>query len=187
MYLNKFKEKNGEGINCFKIEEETKNRYKSVFPEFLIDEWSANGICGFDKGFIWMANPLMFEAILTDWLGGNQDFIAFGRTAFADLFLWNQINEKVYILNSQYGKLIEQGNNIRLFFNFTLSNKDFLVEALDKDIFEKVIEKLGDLQYDECYGYEPILALGGSGESETLNKVKILPYLSILSQIVKIN
>jgi hypothetical protein len=50
-----------------------------------------------------------------------------------------------------------------------------------------VLKRLGRLRFDQCYAFEPVLALGGTGEAETTKIVKIREYLGILSQIVSVD
>jgi hypothetical protein len=50
--------------------------------------------------------------------------------------------------------------------------------------FLSALERLGYCAYDECYGYFPALALGGSEKVENLQKVKLREHLSLLFQMV---
>ena len=46
----------------------------------------------------------------------------------------------------------------------------------------KAIEKYGMLEYDECFGYVPLL-LGGKETVNNLKKVKIREHLSIIAEM----
>lgn len=43
---------------------------------------------------------------------------------------------------------------------------------------------MGVLKYDECFGYVPLLALGGSEKVENLKKVKIKEHIKLITQMV---
>jgi hypothetical protein len=59
-----------------------------------------------------------------------------------------------------------------------------LDDVLDQKLFQKARKKLGPIEYDECYGFEPAIALGGPGTLSTLRRVKLREHLSLLAQLV---
>ena len=52
-----------------------------------------------------------------------------------------------------------------------------------KEYKEAVIEN-GKLNFDECFGYVPLLRLGGSEKVENLKKVKIKEHIELIMQMV---
>ena len=52
-----------------------------------------------------------------------------------------------------------------------------------KEYKEAVIEN-GKLNFDECFGYVPLLGLGGSEKVENLKKVKIKEHIELIMQMV---
>ena len=42
---------------------------------------------------------------------------------------------------------------------------------------------LGTVSYDECYGYVPLLSLGGAEKPENLRKVKLREHLELMYQV----
>jgi hypothetical protein len=105
----------------------------------------------------------------------------FARTAFGDLFLWR--NNQVEFLSTQYARFAELTDDISLVFEHSLCDDRYLNNGLDRKLTVKATKKLGPLSPDECYGFEPVLALGGSGKIDTVQKVKLVEYLSMLSQV----
>ena len=49
--------------------------------------------------------------------------------------------------------------------------------------FYLTLENLGIPAYDECYGYVPLLSLGGAEKPENLQKVKLREHLDIMYQM----
>jgi hypothetical protein len=45
------------------------------------------------------------------------------------------------------------------------------------------VEKYGEPEYDECFGYEPLLSLGGKENVENLKKVKYEVHLTLMGEI----
>ena len=63
-------------------------------------------------------------------------------------------------------------------------NSVFLSDYLNSDQYFLALEKYGAVQYDEAFGYVPLLGLGGSEKIENLDKVKIKEHIFLISQLV---
>ncbi|MDN5288344.1 MAG: hypothetical protein JWR38_4618 [Mucilaginibacter sp.] len=64
-----------------------------------------------------------------------------------------------------------------------INEESFLNKNLDWQPYPKAVEKLGVPTYDECFGYEPILAAGGSEKLENLKIVKLIEHIDIITQV----
>ncbi len=73
------------------------------------------------------------------------------------------------------------------------SFKRFMQNIVDNYFVEKYFQipqymeaekKLGKLKHDECFGYVPLLGLGGSEKVQNLKKVKIKEHIELISQMV---
>lgn len=42
----------------------------------------------------------------------------------------------------------------------------------------------GELEFDECFGYVPLLGLGGNEDINNIDKVKIKVQIELISQLV---
>ena len=60
----------------------------------------------------------------------------------------------------------------------------FCKEFFELDNYTAAVSKLGELKYDECFGYVPLLGLGGSEKVENLKKVKIKEHIELITQLV---
>ena len=70
--------------------------------------------------------------------------------------------------------------------NYTLGDETAITA---KDYFDalpyvKVKAKLPALQYGQCYGYVPALALGGKASSKNLQVVDVKTYIDLIAQAV---
>jgi hypothetical protein len=158
--------------------------YQDKLPAPLLEEWKEVGWCSYSKGFIWLVNPLEYKEILEDWIAPSEQALVFARTAFGDLLLWH--NGEVKHLYTQYARLEPLVSDISFFFEFSLCDNSYLNTAFDYKVFHQALKNNGQLEESECYGLEPVLALGGSGAIDTIKKLKINEYLSFLSQVAEI-
>ena len=74
--------------------------------------------------------------------------------------------------------------NLRAIFNKVMVNESFLKGWFDLENYPIIQEKLGTPDYDECFGYSLLLALGGSEDIENIKIVKTIPYIDICTQTI---
>ena len=48
--------------------------------------------------------------------------------------------------------------------------------------YKAAVKKWGQLQFDECFGYTPLLGLGGNRKVDNLRKVKIKEHIGLITQ-----
>ena len=148
----------------------------------------------YEDGFIQFINPDEYEFVF-DYIDKLlEPSIVFGVTALGDLLIWEG--------NDNWTISSDEGNRI-LFINIRkctseiLGDMDFLLNftlgdetaIIDKEYFDSrpylnIKGKLPTLQYGQCYGYVPALALGGKASSKNLQVVDVKSYIDIIGQAV---
>ena len=176
-----FKKKHGPAIKCRPATAESIRVYKATLPAALINEWREDGWCGFAEGLIWIVNPSELTDVLADWLEPGDTAVAIARTAFGDLILWNQ--DGACYLDVIHARIFSLTDDPEILFDYILCRDDYLNKVIDQKLYRKALQKLGVPNYDECYAFEPAIALGGPGTVATLAKRKLREYLAILAQI----
>lgn len=184
--FTRFTSTHGPPGNCISVSREIVDTYTGKLPAQLLEHWGEIGWCSYANGLIWITNPADFGGILVDWLGQIGDSaLAFAWTAFGDLMYWH--NGRVYYLDVLYGKVSKRTDKLDVFFEYTLCQDDYCRDVLDQPLYEQARVMLGVPAHDECYAFEPALALGGPGTVDTLRRVKLREHLAILSQLVEVN
>jgi hypothetical protein len=176
-----FKEKHGSGIKSRKVPDESIKLYKDLLPSSLIGNWREEGWCGYAKGLIWTVDPSEFQSVLSYWIEPSSLSIVFARTAFGDMVVWD--GQTIKYVSVIYNQISELTKDMEMLFEYIFCDDDYLKDALDLKLYRSALKKLGQLESDECYGFEPALALGGSGELDTLKKSKLREYIGILAQL----
>ncbi|MCD7742145.1 MAG: DUF1851 domain-containing protein [Ruminococcus sp.] len=92
-------------------------------------------------------------------------------------------NQFVGIVKYRYGEndVISDG------FDFFID--DVVTGELDEEYlnirqYNDAVAKYGYLEYDECFGYTPLLALGGKESIENLKKVKIIEHITLIAEMI---
>jgi hypothetical protein len=159
----------------------TLRAYAGVLPFDLLEHWHRVGWCSYRDGLLWLVDPGQFVGIVEDWTDlGPPTPLVFLRSGFAHLWLWH--DGYVYSLDVQRGGISRVTSRLERMFTL-LCDPQIQEKILLSPLFEKVLAVLGPPGSDECYGFEPALALGGPGTVETVRRVKIREHLGILAQL----
>ena len=182
--LVNFRKWHGPGVQFEEASAEMLEKYQDVLPDALLDEWKNYGWCSYAKGMLWLVNPDHYvdclKAWLPDWSVGDQPPAVFARGPFGDLLV--SYRGEVGQLNVHHGRYIEIGDDAEMFLEFSL-DKGYLKDALAAGLAKRASKKLGAAESDEMYTFAPALALGGKYSLPFVRKEKLLPQLSMLSQL----
>jgi len=157
--------------------------YSDKLPVEIIFLLKTYGISNFLDGFFWIINPKEYQDILDEiYIPLKNPHICFAKDAFGGLYIWED-NSIFYVdIRFNYSKVI--GRKPSVFFNSIMTDWSYFSNEVKEKNFKEAQEKLGKLADDECYGYVPLLALGGNEKVENLQKVKIREHISIIAQMV---
>lgn len=163
------------------VPEEIIIEYEGKIPSVFIDFWKTYGFGSFYNGYLKSINPHDYQDILKkSYFQGNVSIPLFA-TAFGDLITWEK-NRFLGIVKYRYGDndVISEGAD---FFFQDLDDGELDDEVFSIKQYKKAIEKFGTLEYDECFGYVPLLALGGKESVNNLNKVKIREHIVLINEL----
>lgn len=156
------------------------DQLKDLLPHDLLTLLS-QGEGNYMNGYLWIVDPLHYQDTLEEvYTPVEHPSICFARDAFGGLYIWE--GESIVYINVRHGNSTVIGRKIGVFFNKIITDWEYLSEELHLENFYPAKETLGDLSFDECYGYVPLPGLGGSEKVENLQKVKIKEHISLISQ-----
>ncbi len=179
--LNIYHKNHDPPTKCREVPQGTLEFYSEKLPQELLIEWQTFGWCGYGDGLLWTVNPIDYSQVLSEWIKSPKELYTVLRTAFGCLIYWD--GTRFYLLNVINGKVIRFFHTVDLLFNQALCDDEILDGLILRKDFLEARELLGDLSYDECYGFFPAIALGGPGTIESLKKVRIYEHLDILRQL----
>lgn len=162
------------------IPPEDLEKVKNELPEELFTLIS-NGEGTYMDGFFWIVNPITYQSILQEiYKPVALPSVCFARDVFAGLYLWED-NSVIYV-NVRYGISKVIGRKLNILFNNIMTDWEYFSEELGLANYFPAKEKLGELAVNECYGYVPLLSLGGTEKVENLAKVKLREHLTLIAQ-----
>lgn len=164
------------------VDEKTINQYENQLPHEIIDLWKNYGYGTFYNGYLKTINPNEYkELIESSYWQGNVSIPIFA-TAFGDVITWEK-NQFLGIIKYRYGENDVISDGFDFFFEDLFSG-EFDEEHFTISKYIEAINKYGKLEYNECFGYTPILAMGGTESVEHLKKVKIREHIALISNFI---
>ncbi|URZ03083.1 T6SS immunity protein Tdi1 domain-containing protein [Clostridium felsineum] len=158
------------------------DKYKYTIPSELISVWESYGFGILLGGYLKTINPDEYQDIINMSYFRANVAIPIFVTAFGDIITWEK-NEYVSIVKYKNGTFDILLKRFKHFFN-CLNDEYFLNTYLEIDKYNEAVERHSELEYDECFGYVPLLGLGGSEKVENLKKVKIKEHIELITQLV---
>jgi len=174
------------------------SKYKDIVPEELIYVWQTMGFGIYENGFLQLVNPDEFEFAFQYIDKLLEPTIIWGTTALGDILAWE--GNKGWTISPDEGNrciridvrkcksnVIDNMEGILNVFINNSEETQFFIK--DKDYFDSkpyldIKGKLPPLEYQQCYGYFPALALGGSSSIKNLKVTDTKTYIDIIGQAV---
>ena len=165
-----------------KSTEDVINTYMGRVPEKLVEVWKQYGFGSILEGYLKIVNPDEYQCILEDVYVRSKEAIILFTTSMGDIIVWED-NKYLIQLNFRRGKMKGISSGFKYFFS-DLEDESFLEDNLDWLPYLEAVKKLGVPNYDECFGYEPILGLGGSEKVDNLKKVKLVEHIYLIKEFM---
>jgi hypothetical protein len=159
-------------------------RYRDRVSPELLAVWEEYGFGTFCEGYLKIVNPDDYTDLLAETyqlvsLPSEAPPIVLFATAMGDLL----ILERGYLVLVcfRHGNTDTVGKTVKLFFR-SVAEDSYLIDVLRWEPYPAARARLGEPAYDECFGYVPLLALGGPEVAENLEKVKLREHLALIGQ-----
>lgn len=169
-------------------------KYADIAPKELITLWNEVGLGIFCNGLFRIVSPDDYQDFVDTYIEDKERYfeysLPFMTTAFGDVFVWVkdifQNREYAIFINVRSGNWSIITSRIDLLFSLYMADEKWLKKFFDLKVtdFSKLTDKLGIPKVDECLGYVPALALGGSKSLKNVQIVKMLPYIDIIAQTI---
>jgi hypothetical protein len=179
--LDTFRRIHGHGDRYRALGADDARRLASRLPAELVALLVADGLCSYRDQLLWTVDDRDVEAARLAWLPGFPQLTVFARTAFGSLYLWD--GGHVQVLLPHVAKVGPVGRSIARFFEHSLTDPGYLESGLHQAAVREARAHAGALGHDEMYGYQPALALGGSGAPDTVRRVRLVEQHILLAQL----
>lgn len=154
--------------------------YKEKIPAQFIEIWKNYGFGTFLNGFLRIINPNDYMDF-TQKSYFEKKSIPLLVTALGDIIVWED-NAYFFILQYRYNNFSSLARGFKVFEKL-LDETEYFFRKVQAKNFNEALQNLGAPAYDECFGYVPLLSLGGSEKPENLQKVKLREHLELMYQM----
>ncbi|MCX7569206.1 DUF1851 domain-containing protein [Tumebacillus sp. DT12] len=156
--------------------------YTGKIPDEMIAILQQFGFGSVLQGYLKIVHPDRWQELLSDVYVRHQDAIPLFATAMGDLIVWEK-GRYLNLLNFRKGHVSVLASGFDFFLD-DLMDDDFLREEVDGAPYPQAIERYGLPTFDECFGYVPLLGLGGAEQVENLKKVKLIEHIYLITQFM---
>lgn len=143
-------------------------KYKNKLPKEVIETWEKYGFGSFVNDYLKVINPEDYLDILERSYLRYEQSIPIFTTSMGDIIVWEK-DKYVNLLNFRKGYVHVVSSGFEFFFD-DLKDIDFMNDELMWQPYSEAISKYNSPNYDECFGYTPLLGLGGTEKVENLKK-----------------
>ena len=169
-------------VQIKKAEKMLIEKYDKLLPDEIIYLWRTYGFGTFYNGYLKVINPDEYKSLIEkSYFMGNVSIPIFA-TAFGDVLTWEE-NKYVGILKYRYNDNDIISDGFEYFYDI-IYDEECAKDYFTIENYNEATKKYGSLEYDECFGYVPLLALGGKESVDNLKKVKIREHIALITEMV---
>lgn len=154
-------------------------RYRGRVPDDMLTIWQTHGFGTAVNGFIKIVDPDDTAARIAESLPVST-WIPLFATGLGDIIAWT--GENLRDVKYRYGTVRGLGSKIKTLPVY-LGEDEFLRDWFEWEPYEEAVALHGALGFDECFGYVPLLALGGPEKADHLQKVKLVEHVNLITQL----
>lgn len=187
MIYPNFRKKYGPPINNRKVSKSTIEKYQDLLPDSLIQLWKEDGFAGYINGMIRTIDPDNVIHYVPKYLELRYNAIPILRTAFGDLIVLSKSTREtsVKMIDIRHQEWVSIASGFPILFEKVFCHEKRLKRVTRSEEFSHIYNTLGPLKSDECYGYFPLLSMGGKECIDNLKVVKFAEYLDSITKTLK--
>ena len=161
------------------------SRYRDRIPAEMLDVWEQYGFGTFCDGYLKVVNPDNYVDLLAETyqLTSTPSLappIVLFATGMGDLLVWEM--GYLALVDYRHGETSIVAKSFPLLFRNLADGGETLDEEFSWLPYPAAREQLGEPAYDECFGYVPLLALGGLETVAHLQKVKLREHIVLIAE-----
>jgi hypothetical protein len=159
----------------------TIDRYADLVPDAVLALWREHGLATTANGFVRFVDPTSLVDLVAATTARFGGAVPLFTTAFGDVGVLT--NGSVAVVKYRHGRasiLTTRPEWLVRIIGTSTGRED--ARHLDWRPYPEAVERLGIPATDECLGYAPLLALGGSETAEALEIVALREHILLITQ-----
>lgn len=163
------------------VDPATIDRYAEAVPDAVLSVWREHGLATTASGFVRLVDPTSLLDLVAETTERFGDSIPLFTTALGDIGVLK--GGYIQILKYRHGRVSTMTNRPEWLFKImgtTTGREDS--RHLDWAPYPEAVERLGVPAPDECFGFTPLLVLGGPETADALQVVKLREHVLLITQ-----
>lgn len=167
------------------VPQEIINKYENILSEEIIEFWKDYGLGTFFEGFMKSINPEEYTDLMEYGTQFFKDAVPLFVTGLGDIIYVEKKDGFMGILKFRYKetKVLMQMFNLTIKLIIDENDKYFCDSHIEPQMYFEALKTKEEPAYDECFGYVPILPLGGKEEVAHMNSVKIREHILLITEL----
>jgi hypothetical protein len=170
-----------------KPDAKTIDSYQNRLPNEILSLWETYGWGIYMDGYLRLIDPSKFDIFVRkNIVDSGVDCIPVAFTVFGDIISWRRKNEgylDLYDFRHCVIKVLSTSTGLDILFDMDFIDDTYIWNELNALSFQLAKDKLGVPEYDKCYGYFPLLALGGKESVDRLQIVDAQVHMELMAQV----
>lgn len=161
---------------------EVLERYKEIVPDELIDVWETHGFGTTVGGFVRFVDPGSLTDIVEETFVRSAGAVPIFSTALGDIGVLRE--GAVELLKYRRGRVdILTVRPARLLTYLGSPMRREHADYLDWNPYPHAVEGLGIPSANQCFGFAPLLVLGGPEDPDNLTTVSLREHILLITQV----
>lgn len=170
-------------VKVSKVDDGLIQKYKDLLPPEMISLWQEYGFGTFYNGYLKVINPDDYLSLVQQSYFQGDVSVPIFATAFGDILTWEE-NQYVGIIKYRYNDSDIISDGFEFFYDI-IASEVCAAEYFTIKEYNEAVKKYGELAYDECFGYVPLLALGGKESVNNIKKVKMREHILLITSFIE--
>ncbi len=160
--------------------------YRGILPNSILTLWDSHGFGIFMDGYLRLIDPSLFQEFVDQNIESiGVRYTPWAINAYGDLFVY-RTDDNIDFYNYRHAQynVIGDGTDLYILFDHLFVDELYIWEELRCTNFPELKTKLGIPAYDQCYGYFPLVALGGSESVDHVQIVDLRVHMDLMAQAI---
>lgn len=155
--------------------------FEGILPEEIIYIWKEYGLGSFWGGYFRVIDPRAYVGLVEETFFASDECVPVMATAFGDVLVWDNEAWSLELVMYRYG--IYRMVDAAFFGLLRRRDSEFINGVLEPVNYKEAVDLLGVPDFDECFGYVPLLALGGGETPDHIKRCKTREHIYLISQL----
>jgi hypothetical protein len=164
------------------IPEDVIARYAPHVPPGVVEMWRENGTGWFADGFFRVVDPAHAEQMLDNVYPFPPPAVVLFTTALADLVVWR--GDTFYLIKWRWGLLeaLPRSGDLTQVLTW-MRDPELLQQYFEWEPYPEAARRDGVPGLDDCFGFVPLLALGGPPTADHLEPMEMWVHIALILQL----